>query len=56
MIKRARLLDKGFRYYPSSDTDVARTFARVRRQMKEAEKAKLPAANVKPLKKEQKRG
>lgn len=50
-MKRARLLEPGFRYYGSADTDAARTWARVRREMKQAEAAKKPASNVKPLKK-----
>jgi hypothetical protein len=37
---RKRLLDKTFRYVKSSETDVARTFARIRKQIKEAEAAK----------------
>jgi hypothetical protein len=50
-----RWQDKSWRYYPSEDTDVSRTFRRIRQQMKEA--AKAPPANVKPIKsKETKRG
>lgn len=34
------LLDPKFRYVPASRTNVAATFARIRREMKEAEDAK----------------
>lgn len=46
-----RWMDKSWRYYPASDTDVSRTFRRVRQQMKEA--AKAPPPNVKQLKKKE---
>lgn len=46
-MKRARLLDPSFKYVKAADTDVAKTFARVRREMKE--QAAKPAPNVKPL-------
>lgn len=44
--KQAKCYDKGWRYYSAADTDVARTFQRIRKQMKE-EAAK--PANVKPI-------
>lgn len=58
-MKRPHLMDPAFRYYSAADTDVSRTFARVRREMKAAEAAKAkPAGNVKalPPKKEKGRG
>lgn len=45
---RKRLLDPAFRYVKASETDVSKTWARVRRQLKEAEAVKQ-AANVKPI-------
>lgn len=55
-MKRPHLMDPTFRYYPAADTDVARTFARVRREMKAAEAAKTkPAGNVKALPKKEKK-
>lgn len=50
-MKRPHLMDPTFRYYPAADTDVARTFARVRKEM--AAKAK-PPTNVKALLKKSK--
>lgn len=44
-----RWQDKGWTYYGSENTDVARTFRRIRKQLKEAEAAKKPASNVKPM-------
>jgi hypothetical protein len=46
---RRRLLERTFKYVKASDTDVARTFARIRRQQKETEAAQ--PANVKPIRK-----
>ena len=43
---RKRLLEKTFRYVKASDTDIARTFARIRREQKAAQEQ---AVNVKPL-------
>ena len=51
---KALCLDPKWRYYPASDTNVARTFARVRRQMKEEAEA-AASVNVRPLKKEAKK-
>lgn len=48
--RKPRLLDPSFKYVPASKTNIAATFARIRRQLKEAEQAKQ-AANVRPLKK-----
>lgn len=48
--KRKRLLEPGFRYTKSEDTDLKALFARVRRQQKAAEEAdKKPPANVKSI-------
>ena len=41
-------LSRGFRYTPAAGTDVAKTFARIRRQLKAEAK---PPANVHPLRK-----
>ena len=41
------ILDKRFKYTPSNKTDIAKTFARIRKEMVEA--AKQP--NVTPIKK-----
>lgn len=48
---RKRLLDKTFRYVKAGDTDVAATFRRIRKQLKEQaeQEAAKPAENVKPL-------
>jgi adenine-specific DNA glycosylase len=52
----ARLLDKDFKYFPACDTNVKRTFARIRREQEaekkaEAEAEKQTAAVVRPIKK-----
>ena len=42
----ASILDSSFKYYPASETDLRRTFRRVRREMSEqqaAEPAEVPA-------------
>ena len=41
-------LSRGFRYTPAAGTDLAKTFARIRRQLKA--EARVPA-NVHPLRK-----
>jgi len=46
-----RIYEKDFHYVPASHTDIAKTFARVRRELKDAEQAKQPAPNVTALKK-----
>lgn len=46
---RKRLLDPTHRYVKASDTDVARTFARIRKQQKAEAEARQ--TNVKPLRK-----
>jgi hypothetical protein len=46
---KARCWDKDWRYVPKDATDVAKTFARIRRQMKEDQAVKK-SANVKPIK------
>jgi hypothetical protein len=45
--RRARVYEPGWRYVPAGATDVSKTFARVRKQMKEA--ATQPPANVKTI-------
>lgn len=56
---KKRLLSRGpdgkptHKYVPAAETNVAATFARVRRQMKEAESVKA-SSNVKALRKEAK--
>ena len=45
--KRARCYDKDWRYTPQSESDIRKTFARIRRQQKEEEAAR--PANVKPI-------
>jgi hypothetical protein len=39
------ILDPSFRYIPSSQTDVRKTFARVRRELRAREQAKSVAAD-----------
>lgn len=55
-MKRPTLMDPAFKYVPASRTNIALTFARIKRELKEA--AKAQPANVKalPKKKEQRRG
>ena len=44
------ILDPSFKYTSSANTDIARTFARIRReQRRTAESAALPPANVASL-------
>jgi hypothetical protein len=56
MTKARVYTDPNFRYVRSEATDIRKTFARVRRQMKEAEAAKKPPANVKTLPKKGEKG
>lgn len=55
-MKKPNLMDPSFKYVPAASTNLHATFARVRREMKQAEAAKKPASNVKPLKKEKGNG
>jgi hypothetical protein len=43
-----RILDKTFRYRPSHETDIRKTFERVRRELRQAQE-KSTAKNVIPL-------
>jgi hypothetical protein len=43
------LLNPNFRYVPASKTNVAKTFKRIRREMKEAEAAKQTAPKVESI-------
>ena len=47
------ILDSSFRYKPSFDTDVRRTFDRVRRQQAQAREKPTPDVRVKVLQLEQ---
>jgi plasmid stabilization system protein ParE len=47
--KRKRLYESGFKYTPAAETDIRKTFARIKRQQTEA--AKAQPANVKQLRK-----
>lgn len=47
--KRTRLYESGWRYVPAASTNVAATFARIRREQKAAEQIK--PSTVRPLKK-----
>lgn len=47
---KPNILDPKFKYVPAAATDVAKTFERVRREMREAEKKKaVQRANVRDL-------
>lgn len=49
--KRARCFDKDWRYVPSNETDISKTFARLKRQQKEAEAAReKQPKNIAPIK------
>lgn len=48
---KAKCFDKTWKYKPSGSTDLKATFARIRREQREAEAAKPAPANVKPIKK-----
>jgi hypothetical protein len=43
-------MDPSFRYVRAAETNIAKTFARIKRQQKEAEAAKK-AQNVRPMRK-----
>jgi|SwirhisoilCB2_FD_contig_31_10687125_length_286_multi_1_in_0_out_0_1 hypothetical protein len=43
------ILDPSFRYVSSSNTDIRKTFARVRRQQKTADRVPVAAARKTPL-------
>lgn len=45
--KQAKCFDKDWRYTPANSTDIAKTFARIRRQQKEVEAVK--ASNVRRI-------
>lgn len=49
MSKPPSLLDPGFRYVPSSATDIRKTFARIRKQMKADAEAQAQQANVRTI-------
>lgn len=51
----SRILDKSFKYVPAAKTNIAKTFARVRRELeakaiREARNAEEAAFKVKPMK------
>lgn len=48
-MKAPSLMDPKFRYVKAAETNIARTFARIRKQIKEAEAAKQ-AQNVRQMK------
>lgn len=50
---RTGLMDPNFRYVKAAETNIAKTFARIKRQLKEQEAARAaaPAPNVRPIKK-----
>lgn len=51
-MSRARLYDPAFKYTPAASTDIAKTFARIRRQQREEQAAtKAQPSTVTPLKK-----
>lgn len=43
------ILDRTFKYVPAAKTDVRKTFARIRREQREAEEA-AKVSNIKPIK------
>ena len=43
------ILDPTFRYTPSAQTDLRKTFARVRRELRKQEQASVARNNVTPL-------
>jgi hypothetical protein len=44
-----RILDKSFHYRPSHETDIRKTFERVRRELRQQQEKKAAAKNVIPL-------
>ncbi len=46
-MKPASILDPKFRYVPARDTNIAKTFSRIRREMAEAEKQKAAVTHLK---------
>jgi hypothetical protein len=42
------ILDPSFRYTPSVETDLRKTFARIRRELRKAQQAPVPT-NVQPI-------
>ncbi len=45
------ILDPSFRYTPSVDTDLRKTFARVRRELRKSQQAAM-ATNVQPIRRD----
>jgi hypothetical protein len=45
------ILDPSFRYTPSVETDLRKTFARVRRELRKSQQAAIPT-NVQPIRKD----
>jgi hypothetical protein len=45
------ILDPSFRYTPSVETDLRKTFARVRRELRKSQQATIPT-NVQPIRKD----
>ena len=45
------ILDPSFRYTPSVETDLRKTFARVRRELRKTQQAAIPA-NVQPIRRD----
>ena len=52
-MKPTSILDQKFKYVPSEKTNIAKTFARIRREQAQAEAAKQKAT-VTPIKRRQK--
>jgi hypothetical protein len=46
---RKRLLERTFKYTRASETDVSKTFARIRRQLKEAEAKPVKLSKAIPV-------
>jgi hypothetical protein len=45
------ILDPSFQYTPSVETDLRKTFARIRREMRKSQQATIPT-NVQPLRRD----